>query len=180
MLCWRDLPLISHGGCLPPARPPPGVFHGFIVGASAMWIAVSSVRYRTVLPLRYARCRILTKRDKKSCGIMGALRKIAQCETAVLWERYERYSGSATINIFFTDSFTILWMSDSVNLISVHWLIGFHLPVIHWTGMGRKKYFATPVFVKWTSMLWKKVDSMVILSIFSSILGWTDIKMWSF
>lgn len=97
MVCWRDLPLISHGGCLPPARPPPGVFHGFIVGASAMWITVSSVRYRTVLPLRYARCRILTKRDKKSCGIMGALRKIAQRETAVLWERYERYSGSATI-----------------------------------------------------------------------------------
>ena len=97
MLCWRDHPLISHGGCLPPARPPPGVFLGFIVGASAMWIAVSSVRYRTVLPLRYARCRILTKRDKKSCGIMGTLRKIAQRETAVLWERYERYSGSATI-----------------------------------------------------------------------------------
>ena len=42
------------------------------------------VRYRVVLSLRYARCRIFTKGNMKTSGIMGALRKIEQRETTVL------------------------------------------------------------------------------------------------
>lgn len=38
-------------------------------------------------------------RENKNSGIVGALRKIAQREIAVLSLRYERYSGRATISI---------------------------------------------------------------------------------